>query len=401
MLSLESSPDANERQTSCLYSFNKRTLEETMLNNKNSNIKVIPEYIKVFHNAKYVTEHTPLKYPHMYASYFSISSRRKINSFMRESTYLSPLFINRDVSSIEISLFLTHLFQHDKTYTPVNKGKKHRVLDAFKILVPKEYSSSNYLSFIRTICSNIFTNNHETIPFFYTVNHVSNCTYIYLFLCNRLYYPEKKNISFYAPSDGYYDTVAKRRCKSDNPNAVLIYKKGDKLKEDSVYFSTKLHYFQGSSSVLHSYLTRVKRIMFSCFFSSELAYKKKVVYLPRLAFDNCSPLIKAKLFEWNKNIENIEKQLDCFYDALIECNFLDTQDNYSKINQFIYYWRNKVLEFNGSFKVGNRYYKYNINLKKPFIEYAEYLKDSFVRAFEEDFKMVAKKFFSKDLEFLL
>lgn len=248
---------------------------------------------------------------------------------------------------------------HKRHYGKNPDKKKYTNIWGHKlvVLIPFEFHESNKASqFINEYMTQIDSEfKQKKYLYCYKFYSQGNGLYADIICFTRKIYssPKEKNVVW--NSDYYWDSVKKHRTKRNNPNAVLLHKKGDlKLDKNGKPIVLKLHVsdvekgiFKYTNFNIKKLTSRLRRIVndvrLALIRSVETltdTYKKFISLIPRKK--DATRYFIARKHLRNNLINDINKQLLYYQNALYQCKLCDDLPFYDK-NGYFHYGLNKNL----------------------------------------------------------
>ena len=165
-------------------------------------------------------------------SYISLERIKKPSSF-------SAVFDNKCILTNikDINIFKEDLHKFEKK-TSSNNGK-HIYGVVLSFLLDKEHSNEDLVTLTKEI-----SKRYEDLPFFAYKIHQGKGTYLNVYFCERVYYPDGYKTEVRCKKDIYKNKETKKYCNPDDENACLFKKKGEVLKTKRVKFSSKKDCFR-------------------------------------------------------------------------------------------------------------------------------------------------------------
>lgn len=200
---------------------------------------------------------------HMFLNKGCIHEESEWETFKNRTKNFSGLFLDGEASEFSVDDYVKELFQYENSKSEEN----HRVLEVLEIMLPVDFPVDRYESLAKTIAIDNFYGSEGVLPFFLRIGNRGKATYLYMVFSERYYYPYGKTVKKIQGSDFFRDTTTGRRCKANNPNAILVWKKGDVLSKTTVYFSNKERFFRICDGAFYELVRKIRKNMldFFCF----------------------------------------------------------------------------------------------------------------------------------------
>lgn len=310
---------------------------------------------------------------HLYVRKDCIHSVSDYHTLMDETEPFGNLYLDNAESDIDVEDYMMELIAHEATC------KSTRLLETVKVCIPEDFSEQHYTRLASAIASSCFTGSDGVIPYFLRVGAVKETRYLYICFSERYYYPEGKTVKILYKSDFYRNPVNGQRCKKDDPNGVLVLKKGDVRKEEVIHFSLKERMFRINDGMFYALMKQIRTVLIDLFRS--IIPLMRTALVGRLNYDDLSFADKHKCIEINKMFIRVEKEIT---DVLNAYSYADFTDCLKKLKTSIKQWRLWLLRTDGKVQINEHHYTFNISFgsnKKRFKENISLLEDGFNQIF--------------------
>lgn len=286
---------------------------------------------------------------HTYIRKDCIHSAAEFDRICTVTTSISPLFLNGKTSDVSIDAFIERLFAYEQL-----RGST-RLLETLQVLLPVDYPASQYLTLAKAIASQQFSDEEGTLPFFVRLGKHGTSTYLYLFFTERHYYPEGRTITILRDSDFWRDSVTGRRCKEGADNAVLVGTKGDFLRKEVIYFSTKTRFFRIDDMTFKGLLYNLRIILVECFRN----FCEETVLFGRACYDGVTSFaLKRRYRIYNKMILHCERAVTDILHAYHVAGFTNAEQ---VLLARIPEWQSLLMADKGSYTMTTHTFRFFLN----------------------------------------
>lgn len=220
--------------------------------------------------------------------------------------------------------FISKLEEYESKYNYASCKREANVRYGvtLKVLLDKAYSVEDLMKLANSIIKK-----YDNLPFYAFESCVGEAHFLNMYICERHYYKDGIVYEKVAKKAKYRNKLTGRMCKATDENAVCVYKEGDIISKEVVYFSLKETYFKYANVEAFNYfMNRLKeRIvkllnkLFGVEIEEGFSFRKFSVSKQTTAFRK----LKAKL--WNKTFDeavlklnNALEGLTYMYDPLTE-----------------------------------------------------------------------------------
>lgn len=221
----------------------------------------------------------------------------------------------------------------------------------------------------------------DNLPFYAFQQKNGKGYYLTLYVCERHYYPEEKEIPVYATNDRYINAKSKKITTKNDPDAILTVKKGDLIKYKKVIFSSKEDFFKFATKKQFEYFFEVlkQKFMYQLKKLSN-ATVEKGISVKKFNIKKQSKRGKNNARAWNARIHEIEKNLNNALYALeiCECN---ERKNIAKIEELRDQYEEMLINRSFVYKSNNHKIKIGILLNRMKYKYACADADLFLEKF--------------------
>lgn len=307
---------------------------------------------------------------HLYVHKGCIYSLGEWKEFVHLTDSLGKLYLDCSETDIKDEEFVLSLAEFE------SEQRSSRLLEYLKVCVPMNYPKDRLVSLAKDIAIEKFTGKEGVLPFFLRARRVGKSFYLYIIFSERYYYPEGKNVSKVRSSDFYRDSKTGRRCKQDDPNATLVWHKGEIVSSNTIYFSVKERFFRIEDHAFYGLLKAIKKIMKE-FFEAYTPSEDSALF-GRLSYDNLTSFsMKRKCRLVNRSISRCEQKASALLYAYEQAGFTDSTD---ALKEAIKQWRQLLLEESGSFTLVKHRIKYTINFRSP------------LKSFKDNLELMERRF---------
>lgn len=240
---------------------------------------------------------------------------------------LTSIYSNQTISLLEFS---NKLIEHDRR----SKKVLYVTLDImlpFQSITSKKTRAKFVEEFMK------LNKQISKLPYFAFSHKRGKATYIYIIICERLYYPQGISEKCACKHDIYRNKKG-QLCKATDENAILTETAGSAKKEKLVYFSKKKSYFRFPALQLKKkYIEDLKLKSLIAMKNCGVKTTNEII-LKRYSHDTCKAKWAHKNIKLaNKVIKKIENELNNFYSGLllssaIKTNKKDFDDLYESLN---------------------------------------------------------------------
>lgn len=285
-----------------------------------------------------------------------------------ETMDLGGLFLSGCESSVFVEDYVRRLADYENTLATDDSSM--RLLEVLKVCVPESFPVSQYLPLAKSIALQQFSGSEGPLPYFVRIGRLGKSTYLYIFFSERYYYPEGNTIEKTRSSDFYRDSVTGRRCKADNPNAVLVWSKGDVYSEEVMFFSKKERFFRIDKGSFYELISRVKGIMLD-FFHRYIFEGTKAIF-GRLSYDDTKSFaFRRRCRMVNSVMKACEEKTSKLLYAYQQAGFSECE---AELKGAIKQWRKYMLQEDGRITLYHHTYSYTINFRSPMKSFRDNLR---------------------------
>lgn len=272
-------------------------------------------------------------------------------------------------------------FEHPKT-TAMTKYKK-RYGSEIVVMIPSDSTPALMQEIYHNIIKQVHATNLLSLCFY---NQKKNGHYLHIYIYEREFFPQGKETPILAKRTSYRNSVTKKLCSADNPNAELMYTKGDQIGSTFTYFSEKkVRILAGTGTDLSNILQVLKNLIAATVNSFGLSFPVGY-FLTKFSFkDVKGSYLHRNTFLWNEAFKEVDEELDNLISAGKYCD-IDTRkgvddlcEKYQKIKD------NEQCTFDNKYKV-------QINIGSEYSKVKSYV-DLFLRKFRSDLKKVYQNYF--------
>lgn len=161
-------------------------------------------------------------------------------------------YFSEDSKGINVKDFFYELdnFSYDRFEANKRNGKQYILCYQIDILMPEDLPLEKYyempIKFMKDFAFEL--------PYAFYCYQQGKGKYIRIYVSERYYYPNGREVIKYLDHDIYTNVKNGRLCKKDDPNAKLSKAKGSVIRTETIYFSDKIRTFMVSDearSALH------------------------------------------------------------------------------------------------------------------------------------------------------
>lgn len=239
---------------------------------------------------------------------------------------LTFIHSNQTISLLELT---NKLIEHDRR----NKKVLYISLD---IMLPLQSirSKKTRIKFVEEFMK--LNKQIAKLPYFAFIHKRGKANYLYIIICERMYYPEGVFEKCVCKHDIYRNKKG-QLCKATDEGAILTETAGSSKSEKLVYFSKKKSYFRFPTLQLKKkYIDDLKLKSLIALKNCGVKITNEII-LKRYSHDTCKAKWAHKNIKLaNKYIKNIEYELNNFYSGLllsaaIKTNKQDFDDLYKSL----------------------------------------------------------------------
>lgn len=159
-------------------------------------------------------------------------------------------------------------FMNDNTirrykYTDRENGKKyeHRFGYSMTILIPKGVDVGSYGTIAKNVMKELLVG-HKQVSWIAEATTQGKGSYLTFTICLAKKYKKDKTVRVFYSNDVYKHSEKKCFTKASDPNAILVYKKGDVKEEVQTTWSKKIRLFEmEKSEFINNFIPMLKRIV--------------------------------------------------------------------------------------------------------------------------------------------
>ena len=312
--------------------------------------------IRVLHKTELFNENVPVEGRHLFVEKRAVFDAVDVYSKLSSCTMVSKLY-PEDVSYVGIEEFLTMLEDFEEEQSKRTGHSSFRMLEEIKVLIPHDYDLKNVEDIVNYVSSAFES---EQFPHFYGVYTEGNGRYLSVWYSERMFYPEGKEIDVLAKSDFYRDPCTGRRCRKDDPGAVLSYAKGSVIKKDFIMFSEKKRLFRISDGLFYALISKIKMFLKDHF--DALKCEGRGFLLGRVDSRDYPKHGKALISLYNQFFMKVERELNSVaHNAHMAGLYM--KDVFSSLVMAIREIQTAVVS---SIRIDNRSYRFRTYFYAPF-----------------------------------
>lgn len=240
---------------------------------------------------------------------------------------LDSLYYGNDIVSTNIENYES--FSSDlKEYTINNNFNNTDTEKIVAVSLECLLESEANIEYIDTIIDKIM-DRYDNLPYFAWVKKEGKGIYLCLSICERYYYPSGKEFIVLAKNDIYENIYTHKRCKSTDPDAVVVKYAGDVLRSYVSKFSKKTDFFKFKKNCFEKVWNE-----FKLWFIEMLKSVCDTTVIVGMSFKKYVLRGKTKktrnaMRKWNSALEKIEDNFNDAVTGLMNC------DLYNKSNKGI------------------------------------------------------------------
>lgn len=317
---------------------------------------------------------------HTYLSYMPKLTAREIRHLFNSCDFVSNTFVHNELTKMSGKAFMRRLFAYEKA---TNSKNKNHLMNLYVIMLPSEWNKNTPNldftdKFARAFADKFLTVNdeyvphtisscdHGVLPYFYGIISTSNlhntsqkdgdskkkqpessCKYLIIFNTERFFNPKGYQIKQKYTKDIYFDTLNNVMCSENNPNAKLLFKKGDVKKVIEADFTpkTQVNFKRPTDKAFYGLLKGAKLWMADFYAKNGYTDDAYTPIFPRISNEKIAKTRKhdrKKVVIINNFFQKLEKQ---FHDFIIGMCFAGVFDNdmFLKIKNIAQKTANSIL----------------------------------------------------------
>lgn len=262
--------------------------------------------------------------------------------------------------------FFKKLFIYERNNSYNYKTYKTRFCITLKILIPHELKEEQYADFTYKFMNEILKENNA-LPYAVFYMEEGKGRYLFVALSEREYFEKKKKTEIVAKRTIYKNPITGRICKEDTPNAVLFRTKGDIIGVNNTNFGLKIKLFRfETDGAFKRFMSYIKNLCMTILETYNIEVEEKVI-LKKFNYSKLETFKeKRNAKRLNKEIKDIENQLDDFYNGLYFTKQIN--DKQSKKMFMDVCLKYQQLIKNLKFNYNNKIYEINLNSSRKFFE---------------------------------
>lgn len=336
----------------------------------------------MYSRAQHQCEVLPTMGRHLFCRKGCFTNEEEILAEIAECDVISSLIMDGHESSVTVESFVSKLCVYEASIQKKSNHISSRILETLEIMIPSNLRDEYFLPVATDIMEHCFsTDKNGILPFFVLLKKRGKARYLELCISERYYFPEGREIEIRATSDYFRDPKTGRRCKEDSEDAVLCWRKGDVRRKETIYFTTKERFFRVNDGAFHGLISKVKRAMRHVF--NDYCKDERTTIFPRLSYDKMNIYAYLRAVKCNALFSHAEESCNDMIYTLKMSGIYETVE--AQVDTFINYWRERLLMTEGSVRMKNRSFHFNIDFSKNvrIVERnLELLEDSFDLAFQ-------------------
>lgn len=283
----------------------------------------------------------------------------------------------------KLSRFIRLLIEHEKSHNLSKKrGLKIRYGSIFTFLLPDKDSHNNGETLLKGILKEF-----NDLPYAAFFSTEGQGTYLKVYICERPFIPEGKEVFHIAQKDRYRNKKTGRICKAEDVNTEdlqVVYKAGDVMGSEKVYFLTKTGVLKFATSNQFDYfIAKLKNLWINLLQRiCKTDVEEKITFHKLSRKDSSKSCLKnVKII--NKALTLIEEHFNGALYAIKFCECYDDRaikklkDLYRRFSDFI---KNEGCTYNG--------YYLSLNKKVKKSEIIAASAEMFVEKFKEEMSNV-------------
>lgn len=312
---------------------------------------------EIFDDALDTARKIPEEGFHLYLRKSCVHTEEELDAFLESTEEFSRLYLNGVLSDVSLEKYISKVYDFE-----IFQGNS-RIFEVLQVLIPLDFPESQYLSLCQVIALEHFSGSQGVLPYFVRTDQIGNSKYLYMVFSERYYYPEGNVVKKVRTSDFYRNKKNGRRCSKDDPDAILVWNKGDVISEDVQYFSKKERFFRINDAAFFELLHNLKQTMLGFF----RKFCIKAVLFGRLCYDGIKSFAVMKRCRiFNQMLARCEAKATEVLYAFQQAGYEEAEKQmYQKVSE----WKKNTLKQEGSILLGNHRQKYQINFRSPVKSY--------------------------------
>ena len=320
---------------------------------------------KVEHFERFLTHDIPETGVHTYFHKSYCTDRTFADSVIGACEYLSPVYIGTSLTDVPYTQFLDDIFYHeDNLNVFTRKGLKKHYIEFVSLLIPRKMPDNEIIDFAEYMADKMMDG--VICTWFYGTRHQDGIRFVDLFFSEREYFPKGTEIFEYYKSNRYMDADTHQCCKPDNPNAIILNRKGDVKRKYTAKFGLKAMVFRQTDAAFKRWRRIMQRHIIT--YVRNYEYEDRTFLLPRADYTKCpNKYIVYIAHEFNKIMIRLEEKTNEVRNRMEEN---DISYNYNEFRRILRTVKAILYKGTGKVKYNNHVYNVNVSIAqnyRPFV----------------------------------
>lgn len=312
-----------------------------------------------------------------------------------------PLYSNKTTYKEEVERLLEYKDAKSYNYTANDTKRTYMNIYAYSmtVLLPSYLNESEFCNYVRKLMIQIDPR-YRKLLYVYKFSKCKNANYVDLMMFTRKSSTKEHSVGLVYPDTYYQDSITKRRCKKDHPNAVLKHKKNDPIldsKGKQIVKKTYVDFKEARIFVYKSFKKFIDGIKKTISLVTSIFNQKRNFYsgLPthykyfsKVTIKKEYTVLKKRKIEIkNSMIERINQRLEEIQDALYLGKFIYYRDIEKSFNKMIWKINKYIYETNVKWEGISIYLGYRqsfLNFRDSHIDFENYLITLFDEWYEDN-----------------
>lgn len=275
-------------------------------------------------------------------------SKQEVYAFLHIEGHQKIYSNKKKTFKEEIDRLVQYKDKKSYSYNEHDDKRKYMNIYAYRmiILLPVNLDKSNYCNYVNKFAVS-FDPRYRKILYVYKFSKKGTANYAEIMLFTRKSSTQLQSIELKHPDDYYQDKITKRRCKKDNPNAILKHQKGKSVLDKNGKVKTIKTYVDLKEARIFKYksfdkfvesIKKIVRLVTMIFDKRRILYsgiKLHYRYFSKITVKKDYTVLRKRKIEIKNNMINrINYRLQELQDAMYLGKLIDSfvnQKDFSKL----------------------------------------------------------------------